>query len=364
MFWAAGENWWTNAGYWPYDDTDGRNKAISWAGSNAPHLIDEATDSARHSTLLGSGWSSELAIIDVERQGTEGFTARRQLVHIQPNIWLFIDSFQDTLQRQVRTIWTTDRDISVAEGYVPGSFVLTKSDKDTSMLAYFTNNTATFPYVKIFKGSTEPFAGLVEVEGAVYPAPAFVVEQPSSNSWSLVVSMLNEPSQKSSVLSEEPRMLNWSGAQKWELEIPVKQGDITISRSDNLLSMSNESMSDGSDPQVRSLSIRSDFDVSDSVSMVQQAYLKTANSYPSKFYDLISYRLRATYILIALFVLQEVFFLIIGFVFNQRHRIIINVLRIFSILTWLIIGWWLSEIYFSTIDTTFLQAILGIIKPI
>jgi hypothetical protein len=123
-------------------------------------------------------------------------------------------------------------------------------------------------------------------------------------------------------------------------------------------------MSDGSDPQVRSLSIRSDFDVSDSVSMVQQAYLKTANSYPSKFYDLISYRLRATYILIALFVLQEVFFLIIGFVFNQRHRIIINVLRIFSILTWLIIDWWLSEIYFSTIDTTFLQAILGIIKPI
>jgi hypothetical protein len=232
------------------------------------------------------------------------------------------------------------------------------------MLTYFTNNTAAFPYVKIFKGSTEPFAGLVEVEGAVYPAPAFVVEQPSSNSWSLVVSMLNEPSQKSSVLSEEPRMLNWSGAQKWELEIPVKQGDITISRSDNLLSMSDESMSDGSDPQVRSLSIRSDFDVSDSVSMVQQAYLKTANSYPSKFYDLISYRLRATYILIALFVLQEVFFLIIGFVFNQRHRIIINVLRIFSILTWLIIGWWLSEIYFSTIDTTFLQAILGIIKPI
>ena len=40
LFWAKSQNWWSNVGYWPYD-TPGRDETVSWAGSNAPHLLGE-----------------------------------------------------------------------------------------------------------------------------------------------------------------------------------------------------------------------------------------------------------------------------------------------------------------------------------
>ena len=40
LFWAGGQTWWSNVGYWPYGN-EARADAESWAGSNAPHLVDE-----------------------------------------------------------------------------------------------------------------------------------------------------------------------------------------------------------------------------------------------------------------------------------------------------------------------------------
>ena len=47
LLWAGGQDWWTNVGYWPYDNPD-RFRAECWEGSNAPHLAGEKCGSLAH----------------------------------------------------------------------------------------------------------------------------------------------------------------------------------------------------------------------------------------------------------------------------------------------------------------------------
>lgn len=67
LLWATKHNWWTNIGYWPYGPK-GRSEAVSWAGSNAPHVVNEPNNSKRQTRLLGYGWSDSLAVTDLERK--------------------------------------------------------------------------------------------------------------------------------------------------------------------------------------------------------------------------------------------------------------------------------------------------------
>ena len=80
LLWAGGRTWWSNMGYWPYD-TEGREVAKSWDGSNAPHLAGESYTSFRTTRLVSSGWSDKLEVIDLERTSAEDYSARRQVIH-------------------------------------------------------------------------------------------------------------------------------------------------------------------------------------------------------------------------------------------------------------------------------------------
>ncbi|MEW6602101.1 MAG: heparinase II/III family protein, partial [Nitrospirota bacterium] len=50
LIYAKGHSWWTNTGYWSYGNKN-RSKAISWNGSNAPHLVNEDAESNRVTNL-------------------------------------------------------------------------------------------------------------------------------------------------------------------------------------------------------------------------------------------------------------------------------------------------------------------------
>ena len=52
LLWAYGQTWWTNIGYLPYG-TQEREEAISWSGSNAPHLAGEHQKIKRVTRLRG-----------------------------------------------------------------------------------------------------------------------------------------------------------------------------------------------------------------------------------------------------------------------------------------------------------------------
>ena len=66
-------------------------EADSWNGSNALHLTGEDYSSERTTRMLANGSTDDLTVIDLERKGPRGYTARRQVVHVWHSLWLVID---------------------------------------------------------------------------------------------------------------------------------------------------------------------------------------------------------------------------------------------------------------------------------
>src|SRR5207249_3477632 len=102
--WAAGQTWWSNAGYWSYD-LRGRARAESWSGSNAPHLVTEPANSRRTAQLASSAWSRALAAVHLERRGPGQFRVARQVLHLGSNIWIAVDHGSGAPEEKMRTIW-------------------------------------------------------------------------------------------------------------------------------------------------------------------------------------------------------------------------------------------------------------------
>jgi hypothetical protein len=111
VMWAGGQPWWTNVGYWPYTMA-GRSDAESWAGANAPHLINESTESQKHDAR-SYGWSHRLGVVDLERSGPGNHRARRQVVHIKPDVWLIVDHVTGDDTLKTITAWTTSSDVNL-----------------------------------------------------------------------------------------------------------------------------------------------------------------------------------------------------------------------------------------------------------
>jgi len=119
LLWAGGYNWWTNVGYWPYG-AKGRSEALSWAGSNAPHLFHESTHSKRKTKLLSYATSDYLNVIDLKRTGPNGYVARRQVIYLNPNLWIVIDCTEGSEDTLTTTAWTTSPEVKLYEEKAPG----------------------------------------------------------------------------------------------------------------------------------------------------------------------------------------------------------------------------------------------------
>jgi hypothetical protein len=115
LFWAAGQTWWTNVGYWPYG-VEGRDEAMSWEGSNAPHFIGEPRENHRVARLRYSGWNDQLVGVDIERTGPQGYRVRRQVLSIHNRVWMVIDGVNDSGSRSTRTVWRTYPNVTVHKG--------------------------------------------------------------------------------------------------------------------------------------------------------------------------------------------------------------------------------------------------------
>ena len=160
LFWAGGQNWWSNIGYWPYE-SQWRSTIESWPGSNAPHLLGESSTASRTTRLMSSGASDNLTVLDLQRTGVDHYTARRQVIHWKPDFWLVLDSSSGNPGSRTSTIWTTSPDIRWQQG-AEGAFVLEDNRDDQRLNGFVLGSPGTEQ--KLFRGSTHPFAGW-QVEG-------------------------------------------------------------------------------------------------------------------------------------------------------------------------------------------------------
>jgi Heparinase II/III N-terminus/Heparinase II/III-like protein len=330
LLWAKGHNWWTNVGYWPYG-TKGRAKAVSWAGSNAPHLINESTNSRRQTRLLSYGWSDSLAAIDLEREGPNEYVARRQVLHVKPNLWIVLDHTFGNKDQRTTTTWTTSSRVNLSKGELPISHILETEDSNERLTKFIL--TSKGAKISRFKGSFSPFAGW----DGHRPASAVIVEQPANDSWAAAIWLLQKQDEKSQTFSGTPDMKYWKNPENWRIGLPLASGLMSTWREDDRIFVRKDARKAGIQKE---LLLSKPPQITNELAEIYTAYKNTAMKYSLKRYSM-HRRLRATYFIIILFLVQEAFFLI----YRRHCSKYCTILRGMSAFGWIAVGAWLFTVY-------------------
>ena len=322
--------WWTSVGYWPLTHHL-RKKAQSWAGSNAPHLQNEPENSARRSLLRGYAWTDNVAAIDLERRGPDRFRTRRQIIHVHPGLWVVLDAFGGEPARTVRVVWGTEYDVAVTPGRFDNTYTLTKDGARTDFFVHFLTNTRTSAVV--LRGSEDPFAGWVEVEYSPVPAYAFVLETPANESW---ITNTTLSSASGFALAGPTRMVRWTGPEQWRLEIPTTHAIIGMQRAGATISITK-----GPTDSPLALLLSSASARSNDAIQGDAAYAAAAATYGPRFRGFLHWRWRATFLLFALLIAQELILWWLRHVHPPRA----SQLGLVSTVLWVGIGVWLHTKY-------------------
>jgi hypothetical protein len=335
LLWAAGQTWWTNAGYWPYWHP-GRLEAESWASSSAPHLENEAYESVRTVRLLSYGRSDRVTAIDLERRGPGHYVARRQVVHVKPRVWLVIDHVFGADTGTTRTIWTAPPDVTLRPGPFPGSYLSEAPRTGSVLKTVLVSSPGTS--VREYKGSLAPFAGWHVTNGIPTPAPAVVIEQPAKESWTVVTWLLDDKQTDSGGSFRSPRVSSWNGPRDWKTEIPLSSDSLQVRREDDLIVVSDLRRQLG----VARLTLAPGPDVSRQLTGIRNSFATAARKYPG-YWNLHDRRVKVTWLLLIIFVGQEVFFLAV------RHwkASYYGRLRVLNVLGWIGVGFWLVVFFLA-----------------
>ena len=336
QLWANGQVWWTNVGYWRYTQS-GREDAESWAGSNAPHLTAEPADSERKSKLLGHGWSEALAVVDLERTGPGDYVARRQLVHVKPNLWVVVDHISGVESGRSETVWNTAHDVELRKDNAPGRFKL----RGPAGAGGGTRSVLVIGYggmsIVERSGSLSPFGGWEIVDYQLEAASAIVVEQPAGDSWVAAIWWLHDEGGPNPHTDQLPTMTQWGGADSWTLALPAESRRMNLRRDGETIIVDTDG--GGVVAEVRT---ESPPDVSAEVAAIRSGFQKVHKMYP-RFRALITSRQKVTLFLLVLFLAQELFF----FVYCRFATRFYAGLRVVSLLCWLGAGTWLLVFYYG-----------------
>jgi hypothetical protein len=334
LLWAGGRTWITNAGYWPYGHKY-RKLAESWGGSNAPHLSDEAASSERSSKLLKTGTDDKTFFLEMERRGPDGFMVRREVLQVG-GTWIVLDHQRDRIQRETATHWTFYPDLVVGPGQASGSFTVSAPYSRQAMLCTF--QTSKDGQIERVSGSLSPLTGWVVMGREPVAADTIAVHGDSRQGWELAVFSLYDRNQQA---HQEDLVATVSGAEnldRWTITINGVAGNpgmsvvrdqdrITIHRHGVTSDKTTLNLTDVPDPQPAIAPVLAAFEA---------ATERSVRRVP-----LISYRLKVTYFLLGLLVIQELLFALV-----HRRLPGLNVgLRTMSIIAWAGAGFWLTNFY-------------------
>jgi hypothetical protein len=334
LLWARGSTWWTNVGYWPYGTPD-RPRAESWAGSNAPHSSNEGARSARTTLLNWFRLSPRCRFLDLMRSGPDGFSTRRQILQLPPDLWIVVDHNMSQAPLKATTIWTTSPEVSLRSNAASGSYDLSTEGGKYAMQAFLFGSPGT--RIREFRGSAQPFAGWQVVGSTGHPTSALMLEQSASDSWATAVWSLRNIESTNATFSRAPFMKSWSGPEHWELVLPTAKEELTVRRDSNRVSVRSASRS------VVQETLEPGPDVSAQTARNRAAYQVAAAKYP-RFKDYVEYRSKVSYLVIALFLLQELLFFVIR---RMPERLTMRVGAL-SVTAWTCLGIWLVTVFFRT----------------
>jgi len=331
ILWSKGTSWLTSVGYWPYGEP-GRAEAESWAAANALHLANEDPTGLRTPNLLSSGWTPEISVLDLERRGPGAYTARRQVMHLKPDLWVILDHVAADATETNETVWTlapevtawrdaTWRDASSA------SYLLEARDGTTARLTLLGSPGTV---ARDHRGSRSPFAGWHVVRAVPEPAPAITVEQPAGDAWAVAVLSTASPGSPLSYAGGEPQVTGLSSADAWTIRLPMASGHLTLTRAVAEVTVERAG---GAGNATTHLTLDEGPDASAAVSSVRVAFERVATAYP-QFQERSPARVKVSLILLGVVLVQEVVLLGVRRIRPRFHA----PLRLVSLLCWIGVG--------------------------
>jgi hypothetical protein len=324
LFWASGQTWWTNTGYWSYDNR-ARSIAESWEGSGAPHALGEAARARRSTALKAFGQARDLRLVDVERTTEAGLRIRRQIVQASANLWLVLDETEDSMQRPITARWTTFPDVVVERLDRPHSFVLKSTSRPATLQVNFLG--AVGVSVSQRSGNTLPFAGWIWSDRGATPTKAFLVSHRRNLDWSALIWSSHDNDR---FVKADPRIV-WKDAENWSAKVTTASGQLEISRAGNTLQSEDTR-----------LEVQHPPDISRPKVAIQEAYVTLQREFP-KFVDVPAYRARVSYLLLLLLLPQT----LVYFVVQRRLGRYVPMLVDAVLIAWLSAALWLHLVYFT-----------------
>ena len=270
-------------------------------------------------------------MLELERSGVGNYIAHRQVIHWKPDLWVVLDSTSGPDRSRTTTTWTTASNVRWQQR-AEGSFLL-EDNRATQRLDLFVLGSPGIEQ-KLFRGSTHPFAGWQVEGGTPVPASALVVEQPATDSWAATIWSW-ERAGEAPGSGGQLQMTGWTSATNWEIRLPTPAGNITLSRQGKMLRLHPDHGSD------EVLELMAPPDVTAKLAELDRDFAATAARY-HHFSDNLPRRLKVTYLLIGIFVLQQIFFV----VYKRIHGPFLEGLRFLNLVAWIAGGVWLLGFYF------------------
>lgn len=339
LTWAKGRSWITSVGYWPYG-SKGRSRAESWGGNNAPHLHNEIVSSQRTSKLISVGNDDDIFFIEMERKGPGSFKVLREVMQIGADTWIVLDHLHNETPRETKTFWTFYPDLTVMPGLTDGSFTVSKPYSPQAMYCSFQTDQGRG--VEQLSGSWKPFTGWVVVGQTPTPAETIAVSTSSERSWQLAAFSLRDQRRDLNGHSVDlvVTLTNIEDSDHWVINISGMDGNnsMTISRNQNHISL----LKNGETTSEKKLKLtkESQSNLENEIAFVSEA-VEAAAENSMRQLPLISYRLKVTYALLAILIIQEILF----FILRRRLPRLTTLLRTVSIFAWIGIGLGLTEFY-------------------
>jgi hypothetical protein len=320
LFWALGQTWWSNVGYWPYE-LGGRDDAESWTGSNAPHLTGESAKSLRQTRLLWVTADPQVRFLELERRVGDA-TLRRQVLHYPPDLWIVLDDF--TSSAPVEETWNSFPNVQIESDGMARSYWLENPPEKSKIQLYFLGpNQLTLGR---YSGSLDPFAGWAVIGHQPQPAAAFLLKSPAGTSWSAVVWRTVANAGTKPAWKESPRMTFWAGDDKWRMAMPANSGLTEIRRENEHILVTLRAGSAAGD----TVELTAGPDSSAARAKIRRAFEKEGATYLIGANDqrriLLNFREGISVALLTLFALQEIFFWAWGY-WVRSHTLLLRLLN-------------------------------------
>jgi hypothetical protein len=326
LFWASGQTWWTNSGYWAYGHP-ARQAAESWQGGSAPHATGESPYNARSVVMRGYGTAGESFVIDLERSTEDGLRIRRQIVQATSSLWLTLDQTEDTAGRTVNTTWTTYPNVTLEPGSNPNTFRLSTRSSDTQLDVSVLG--APDIGVSIRHGDTLPFAGWVYLNDRATATKALMVTHKKHRDWSAMIWSLGKAGEK---ITKPMTSVDWHSADRWNAHVDAASGPVKIVREGNVVRVGEAT-----------LELKPAMETSPEKLALRQAFVNLDIEFP-KFRDLRHYRAKISYLLILALAIQAAAYLAVRLRFPRFSLLIAGA----STMSWVSGAIWLHTVYFKT----------------